>query len=210
MKDIDMILSIVENPTRRRILAALAREPHYPLQLSKELGVSQQAIMKNLDILEKSRLVESRRENGNRGPDKIVYRPISEFTITVDMRSGMFRATLLTPDENDTAPESSDTDLEGIRRNLSEIDRQITELEELRSAMIRKRNGMIRSFMESSVAEDLDYLGRSMLYAMLNSPDHDVKYMSRDMDLREDRMNKIVKDIEFKCRNAKERMSNEQ
>ena len=43
MNDMDTILAIVENPTRRRILQAVVREPHYPLQLSKELGISQQA-----------------------------------------------------------------------------------------------------------------------------------------------------------------------
>ena len=57
MMDIDMILSMVSNPTRRRILEALVRGPCYPLQLSREIGVSQQAIMKNLDLLEKNGMV---------------------------------------------------------------------------------------------------------------------------------------------------------
>ncbi|MDR3074447.1 MAG: helix-turn-helix domain-containing protein [Candidatus Methanoplasma sp.] len=204
MNDIDTILSVVENPTRRRILTALVREPHYPLQLSKELGVSQQAIMKNLDILEKSRLVEGRRETGHRGPDKIVYRPAAEFTLTVDMRDGMFRATLSKPEENDTTSGNSDKDLRGIRESLSEIDRQISEFEELRSAMIRRRNVMIRSFMESPAAEDLDYLGRSLLYTMLNYPDHDLRDVSQNMNMREDRMNKILDDIELRCKKARE------
>ena len=39
MDDIDILLSMVENPTRRRILESLVREPSYPLRLSKELGV---------------------------------------------------------------------------------------------------------------------------------------------------------------------------
>ena len=43
MYDMDSILAVVENPTRRKILQAVVREPHYPLQLSKELGISQQA-----------------------------------------------------------------------------------------------------------------------------------------------------------------------
>ena len=43
-----MILNMISNPTRRRILESLTKEPSYPLQLSKEIGVSQQAIMKNL------------------------------------------------------------------------------------------------------------------------------------------------------------------
>ena len=31
MDDIDILLSMVENPTRRRILESLVREPSYPL-----------------------------------------------------------------------------------------------------------------------------------------------------------------------------------
>ena len=59
MTDLDDLLSMVENPTRRRILEALVAEPRYPLQLSKELGVSQQAVMKNLTLLERHGLVMS-------------------------------------------------------------------------------------------------------------------------------------------------------
>ena len=52
-----MILNMISNPTRRRILESLTKEPSYPLQLSKEIGVSQQAIMKNLDLLERNGMV---------------------------------------------------------------------------------------------------------------------------------------------------------
>ena len=59
MMDLDILLSMVENPTRRKILESLVKEPHYPLQLSKELGISQQAVMKNLNMLEKNGMVVS-------------------------------------------------------------------------------------------------------------------------------------------------------
>ena len=57
MDELDVLLSVIENPTRRRILEALVREPHYPLQLSRELGLSQQGIMKHLRMLEDLDLV---------------------------------------------------------------------------------------------------------------------------------------------------------
>ena len=95
MADMDTILSIVENPTRRKILQAVVREPHYPLQLSKELGISQQAVVKNLNLMEKEGLVESYRESSDKGPDRIFYRPSSEFTITIDMRNNMFEVRMV-------------------------------------------------------------------------------------------------------------------
>ena len=54
MDDIDRLLTIIENRTRRRILEMITEAPSYPLQISKELGVSQQAIMKNLALMEET------------------------------------------------------------------------------------------------------------------------------------------------------------
>ncbi|MDR0309299.1 MAG: helix-turn-helix domain-containing protein [Candidatus Methanoplasma sp.] len=203
MNGIDMILSVVENPTRRRILMALVREPHYPLQLSKELGISQQAVVKNLDILERSGLVESQKESSDKGPYKTVYRPASEFTLTIDMRNGMFRTTLSEPEGHMAVQDIYDMGLEAVRENLSEIDRQINEFDKLREMMIERRNIVISSFMNSSVVSELDYFGRSMLYCMLNSPGLDVERVSQEMGVREDRMARVLDDIENKCRDAR-------
>ena len=72
MNDIDVLLTMIENPTRRRILESLVKEPHYPLQLSKELGISQQAVMKNLNVLEKNGFVISYQESSSMGPMRTV------------------------------------------------------------------------------------------------------------------------------------------
>src|SRR5512137_2530290 len=91
LKDLDMLLSVIENPTRRRILEALVREPHYPLQLSKELGMSQQAIMKHLKVLENNSLVRSYPEESDQGgPTRKRYVPTTKFTIIVDFGPGLF------------------------------------------------------------------------------------------------------------------------
>ena len=55
---LDTLLTVLGNPTRRKILEMLAMEKHYPLQLSRELDVSQQAVSKHLKVLEKYGLVE--------------------------------------------------------------------------------------------------------------------------------------------------------
>ncbi len=89
--EFDRIMGVLENETRRRILAKLVQEVHYPLQLSKELGVSQQAISKHLKILEDSGLVESYFEPTQMGPPRKCYRPTGRFTITIDMGPNMFQ-----------------------------------------------------------------------------------------------------------------------
>ena len=52
MADIDQALYLLQNKTRRQILERLAREPHYPMQLSELIGVSQPAVVKHLKELE--------------------------------------------------------------------------------------------------------------------------------------------------------------
>ena len=59
MVDFEHAMNILENSTRRDILKFLVKEPHYPLQLSEMLDVSQQAVMKHLKVLEEAGFVDS-------------------------------------------------------------------------------------------------------------------------------------------------------
>lgn len=75
MAGFDEVLSILENTTRRQILMLLVKEPHYPLQISELIGVSQQAVVKHLKVLEKADFVNSEivaSEKG--GPPKKMYK----------------------------------------------------------------------------------------------------------------------------------------
>jgi len=197
MYDIDSILFVVENPTRRRILQALVREPHYPLQLSKELGISQQAIMKNLDLMEKSGLVKGKKESSSKGPEKIVYRPTSEFTLTIDLRDGTFKANITSPslDETNIQP-CEEKELDDIRAELSELDKGIQELDEARSKMIDQRG----TFMESVSEKIMDYEMRSLLYYALNEPNWGVSEISENLRKNENKTTDMWNTITDICR----------
>ena len=152
MDDIDILLSMVENPTRRRILESLVREPSYPLRLSKELGVSQQAVMKNLALMEQNGLVVSSRMDSSMGPMRIVYSPNTEFTLVVEMHRSMFSAKVIGPsgeigldDEGMTAEEAS--------RRIDEIDGRIKELDEERAALVSERNSIMAVIGDSGAEE---------------------------------------------------------
>jgi len=85
-QQIDIILSILENPIRRKILQKLSRDTNYPLQLSKELNVSQQAIMKHLKVLERGEFVDSCEEKSSKGgPPRKVYTPRKRYSIRIDI-----------------------------------------------------------------------------------------------------------------------------
>lgn len=84
--ELDDVLAVLENPIRRRILQKLSREMNYPLQLSKELNVSQQAIMKHLKVLEDNDFVVSIEERSDKGgPPRKVYVPRKRYCVRIDI-----------------------------------------------------------------------------------------------------------------------------
>jgi predicted transcriptional regulator len=90
-EDLDIIFSILENPIRRKILAKLAKEQHYPLQLSKELNISQQAIMKHLKVLEDNKLVVSFEEKSTLGgPPRKSYISNKHISLRIDVGPNTF------------------------------------------------------------------------------------------------------------------------
>ncbi|MCK5037696.1 MAG: helix-turn-helix domain-containing protein, partial [Thermoplasmata archaeon] len=89
--DLDMILAIIGNPTRRSILRKLSRETHYPLQLSRELNISQQSIMKHLKVLEDHDMVMSIvQKSDSGGPPRKYYVSTSRFSIVIDIAPSVF------------------------------------------------------------------------------------------------------------------------
>jgi len=212
MNEMNELLSMIENPTRRRILEALAIEPHYPLQLSKVLGVSQPAIVKHLDQMERIGMIRGYQEESRMGPKKTLYVPNSEFTLLVDMRNGMFTVRLAQPSDGVSDGVSDDAfgeqeaeriekrekekieGIEDIRNNISEIDQQLREIEELRSKMIRRRESLI-SMMLNAVSEST-YRHRSLLYELLNEPEKDLNELSMDLSMNLERAREMIRDIE--------------
>ena len=138
MDELDILLSLVENPTRRRILERIVREPSYPLQLSKELGVSTQAVMKNLTLMEHHGMVERTEVRSDMGPNRFLYAPRREFTLVVDMRQHAFTARVTVPEGEADAAKA------GAAR-LKEIDERIDEIDNERSALLRERRKIVES-----------------------------------------------------------------
>ncbi len=70
---LDSILLAMENPVRRKIIRRLSKQPSYQLQMSKELGFSQQLVAKHLDAMEGTGLVSSLMEESPHGPRRREY-----------------------------------------------------------------------------------------------------------------------------------------
>ena len=81
---LDSILLAIENPVRRKIIRRLSRQPSYQLQISKELGFSQQLVAKHLDAMEGTGLVSSLMENSPHGPRRREYLLNRSISLSID------------------------------------------------------------------------------------------------------------------------------
>ena len=78
---LDNLLEILGNPTRRIILAKLAKVPHSATELSTNLGISRQAVHSQLDKLSSNNVVEKIGDE-KRG---VKYRIKSNLSIRIDI-----------------------------------------------------------------------------------------------------------------------------
>ena len=166
MTDIDELLSIIENPTRRRILEYLTREPSYPLQLSKELGISQQAVMKNLALMEQTGMLISHPEESSMGPTRTVYAPSRQFTLMIDLHGNMFTTRLISTGIVDTE-QSGSVDTEAAIERLKQLDSKIEELDRERASLLDERDSVMNA-INSSIRDEEDPVKRKELYRQLD------------------------------------------
>ncbi len=188
MVGFDEALSILENPTRRQILRKLVKEPHYPLQLSELLNVSQQAVVKHLKVLEESGFVDSERMPSEKGgPPKKMYKVNQSFSLRLDLGPDLFRAehrkipaggpmrlsNRLPPELNGVV------DRLGTRRKLpmveamgvlSELDSALERIDEHRDAVIALHQQVMRKVSPSISEQSGSYEGRQLDHAIMNQP----------------------------------------
>ena len=75
--DIDATLIALADPTRRAILARLAQGEASVMELAAPFSISQPAVSKHLNMLEKAGLI-SRGRDGTRRPCRIEPKPLAE------------------------------------------------------------------------------------------------------------------------------------
>ncbi len=142
MSSIDELLNAIENQTRREILKRLVEGRHYALQLAKDLRVSQQAIVKHLDVLEKSKIIKKAgMEKSDMGAPRKLYEVSKSFSIIIDVAPGIFEIREYDlDDEGDFKLEDEDFGeiLDRIEKEIKEIEKRRTELLKMKEQIIKK------------------------------------------------------------------------
>jgi ArsR family transcriptional regulator len=91
LADTNVLLDVLGNETRRRILNLISHEPMYFNQLAKEIRTGQQAILRHVKILEDTGLIKSYAERSDLGaPNRKYYRVDSSFNLSISVSNDNF------------------------------------------------------------------------------------------------------------------------
>ncbi len=202
--DLSAVLRVLSSPTRREVLARLASETHYPLQLSKELGVSQQAIMKHIKVLEEAGLVEGVEEPSDQGgPPRTAYKLTASLSIAIDLGPSLFSTRLevfeaperaearRAPPEPVAPREALSMRLSDLSKQADDIAREVEHLERRRAELVARRMRVLTEAHTLIARLSSAYLSRRILYWITESDDFSLPRMSEHFDLRE----RVAQDI---------------
>jgi ArsR family transcriptional regulator len=217
----DIILEIISNETRRKILSILSEEPMYFNQLAKKLAIGQQAVLRHMETLERFGLVETYAERSTLGaPNRKYYKVKRSFNLNVSLSKNSFSLINREIKEirfNDESNLFNDFDLESMPPDnpnksllyLSEIflniEDQINDLED-RANNLRAIKQRVLNRLQI-VCEDmgLESLERNILYTIIKRSPKDREDLINMMNVSASDLNTAIYDLSLKLDRAKGR-----
>jgi predicted transcriptional regulator len=211
--DLDTVLGTIENPIRRRIIAKLSREPNYQLQLSKELGLSQQLVAKHLITMEEAGLVATQLEDSPRGPQRKEYTLRKSLSVTIDLAPSLFRARIFSFGNLQGTPGSEEktqlitqvgeqlryqdeaSKLGPLSEFVVEIDGKLKEMEEERAVLLYLRNLALREAAKASTSLGTADRKRVLRYILKEQPG-EINDLSTSLGLGQQTVGDILEEIE--------------
>ena len=208
----DMILDIIGNNTRRRILATLAREPMYFNQLAKEIAIGQQAILRHMKTLEDIGLIESYGEKSNLGaPDRKYYRLSSSFSLTICLSEDAFSIEnrkieqyrhkesdkfykeydLLAQDNDGKALNQLQNNLIRIEKEISNLDSRLNDLRALKQLIVNRLHKIAKDNFE----EELE---RRILHTIIGESPKSVSELANRLNEKPSRIRNTLNEMNKK------------
>ena len=168
--DLDDIISALLNSTRREILKMLTIDDSYALEMSRWLGVSQQAINKQLEMLEKAKLISSAGlVPSSEGASRKIYRPSGFSTITIDYSRNFFEIKRMGLDYSEREWETSKMDNRDLLEDLVRINRNIDDLMAKRTELLNEKDEILESLHERVSQRATSPIERNILLSYLES-----------------------------------------
>ena len=175
-EEILSLISAIENNTRREILRGLILDQSYALQISRWIGVSQQAINKQLDLLEKANLILSAGMlPSSSGAPRKIYKPTGFSTLIADYSRNFIEIKRYEIPENANAePKGSPMTAREIMAGLVETEVQMNSLMEKRLELVQKKDSLLGKLHYYVNAISPDEMTRNILldFADYSDPDY--------------------------------------
>ena len=218
--DLDSILMILGNPTRRRIIRVLSCEPSYPHKIAKILGLGQQLIAKHLNRMEEAGIVTSTLKKSPYGPKRRTYMLKENIAVTVNVASHLFNVKTEKfdkPPEIEEFPEeeailmkkideTKEIDDEGMRMEklmnlITEIDEKIMKVEKNRIILLYIRNYAMHE-VSKIIQMFEDPTIRMILHCLIDRHEINIREISTSLNIREslvkEILTKLKREFEYK------------
>lgn len=195
------LLKLLGNDTRRRILYLLANEPRYFIELAREIGVGQQALLKHLSLLEGSGLIISYKAKGKGGPDRKYFKLNRDLYMTIALTeevvgiklydlSSVNLGSLVIPDELDEFDHSYRSgDLENTvriaRKILLTIDEEMEKLKMRTLGLMKLRQKVLSMVRDLACKHMEDPMERRALFFVICSESVSTGRLAYELDIRE-------------------------
>jgi predicted transcriptional regulator len=193
---LDVLLELISNRTRRKILAMLCEEPMYFNQLAKKVEIGQQAILRHVDALERSGLVEAYDEKSTLGaPDRKYYKIKEPFSFKVSLSEDSF--TIILNEINNVQnnrtkklykafkfkykkyPQKSPLH---IKEMILRIDNEILNSESHINSLYTIRSKVLRDLQCLCDDMNLDKMERNVLYTIIRKSPADLEELKANLN----------------------------
>jgi ArsR family transcriptional regulator len=202
--DPDIILDILGNDTRRKILSILSQEPMYFNQLAREIDIGQQAVLRHLQALEESGLIETYAEKSKLGaPDRKYYRLNNSFILTISLSEDDFTVKKQEIVESrhkeskkyykalDLMPKDAADALASLQSSLSDIETEMSALES-RLNDLRALKQLILNKLHKIGMDDFEEDERKILYMIVKESPSSIAELSDLIDEKESDLRTII------------------
>jgi ArsR family transcriptional regulator len=184
--DLWSILLALENNTRREMLKTLANYDSYALELSRMIGVSQQAINKQLEILEKMGLISTDGSMpSSLGPPRKIYKSTGFSTIIIDYSKNFMAIKKMDFNYGNAVV---DGDNSTLVKEIKTLNKSIEEIDRKRNLMSAKKDALIGKLKERSSVYDNFY--RKIINKYIETMD--VSAVSISTGIPEEMVSRIV------------------
>ena len=205
--EVDNILNILGNTTRRRILYLLSEEPRYFIQLSRDLKISQQAILKHLELLKKYGLITSYKAKSNlAAPERKYYHLDKSLYLSIGITRDNVKMEIrdISQNKTETIDDQMDFELnEEVKRLfennddinnllnssnilLKKINDKLDDIEYEKVSLLKLKQNVMKKVHDTIRSNFDDFLERTVLSTIVSSNSNiNVESLSEQFDVKE-------------------------